>query len=90
MNGENGYTCLHRQGVPLGIQKKPNFEDWSHGLVKGDFCLFNNSIHLANQLPDQQTYNQTNDLKTIAKTIISKAKEDNLDFDYCAWFIRIL
>ena len=29
MNAENGYTCLHRQGVPLGIQTKPNFEDWS-------------------------------------------------------------
>ncbi|MEE2925388.1 MAG: SpoIIE family protein phosphatase [bacterium] len=90
MNAENEYTCLHRQGIPLGIQTKPNFEDWSQALVRGDFCLFNNSIHLANQLPDQHIYNQTNDLKDITNTIMNKAKEDNLDFDYCAWFIRIL
>ena len=33
-NDKDGYTSIHRQGVPLGIETKPCFKDWSNKIIK--------------------------------------------------------
>ena len=86
----NDYQCLHREGIPLGIKSNPNIETWSKPVEKGDYCIFNNSVHFSQKLPEQNIYNQEKDLKTIAHDISASAKNNNLDFDFCAWLIRIL
>ncbi len=86
----DGYQSLHRQGVPLGIQSNPHIETWSQPISKGDYCIFNNGVHFSKKLPETELFNTEKDLTVIAKDIIETVEKTNLDFDFCAWLIRIL
>lgn len=83
------YVSLHRSNIPLGITTNYDFKDYIQELRSGDYCFFGNGVHASKKLPNTSYFDESNSLKVLTEKIIQNLNINDLQDDYCAWFLRI-
>lgn len=83
------YVNLFSKNIPLGITPDYHFESYIQNNASGIYGFFSNPVHLAKQLPPSKLYSEYNTLEEIIAQTKTYLNQDELDYDYCGWLVRI-